>query len=162
MEFSDQVKELALNLFGKETDRFGNRLEELNYIADECFSRGSRYVDFADILGKTITKITGAEVEGKYILFECSDGSKYLMFHEQDCCEDVYIEDICGDVKNLIGYPLLKAEETSNKEDISSEDDYSVTWTFYHLATIKGYVDIRWYGTSNGYYSEEVGFLKVK
>ena len=160
MEFLDQVKELALNLLGSETNKHGDCFEDLYWIVRECFSRGGRYVDFSDILGKTITKITGAEVESKYILFECSDGSKYLMFHLQDCCEYVYVEDICGNVENLIGHPLFKAEETSSKSDES--EDYSATWTFYHLATIKGYVDIRWYGTSNGYYSEEVGFAKVK
>lgn len=160
MEFWDQVKELALNLLGSETNKHGDRFEDLCWIVDECFSRGGRYVAFSDILGKTITKITGAEVESKYILFECSDGSKYLMFHQQECCEDVYVEDICGDVEKLIGHPLFKTEVASKKTDAS--EDYSATWTFYHLATIKGYVDIRWYGTSNGYYSEEVGFAKVK
>lgn len=161
MELSDQVKELALYLLGSETNRNGKRFWGLDWVVHECFLRGGQFVDFADIHGKTITKITGAEVESNYVLFECSDGSKYLMFHQQECCECVYVEDICGDVKNLIGYPLFKAEETSNEEDVASED-YSATWTFYHLATIKGYVDIRWYGTSNGYYSEGVSFAKVK
>lgn len=125
-------------------------------------------VEFEELLGKTFVEIHGAEEGNDVILFICSDGSTYVMYHEQDCCENVDINDICGDVKCLIGRTILKAEETvqrdTDEEHPAGLDswDYSYTWTFYHLATIKGYVTIRWYGTSNGYYSESVSLVKIK
>lgn len=115
------------------------------------------------LLGKTITEIIGAEEGGEQIIFICSDGTKYRMYHEQDCCECVYIEDICGDINTLIGNPILMAEDVSNECDKEARDKYteSYTWTWYKFATIKGYVTIRWYGESNGYYSESVDFKEL-
>ena len=78
------------------------------------------------------------------------------MYHMQDCCESVYIEDIVGDLDDLVGTPLLLVEEVSNYEGESKEYSESETWTYYRFRTIKGSVDIRWYGESNGYYSESV------
>lgn len=114
--------------------------------------------------GKIITKIVGAEVGNNQIVFSCSDGTAHRMFHWQDCCENVYIEDIIGDVHALIGAPVLMAEDVSNECDKEALDEYteSYTWTWYKLATIKGYVTIRWYGESNGYYSESVDFEEIK
>lgn len=112
--------------------------------------------------GKTITKIEGMNKDSDNITFHCSDGTVYYMYHEQDCCESVYIEDVCGDPTCLIGNPLLVAEAvSSNDSPPLNKYDESYTWTFYHLATIKGYVDLRWYGSSNGYYSEAVDFAQV-
>lgn len=116
---------------------------------------------FLDLLGKTLTAVTG-ESGGEEIRFKCDDGNEYLMYHSQDCCEGVSIESIVGDLSDLIGHPILKAEETTSSETPEGyKHDYepeSQTWTFYKLATIKGYVDIQWFGSSNGYYSEGVDF----
>lgn len=114
------------------------------------------------LIGKTLTNI---EVGHNEIIFTCEDGERYLMYHAQDCCESVYIEDVVGDWQDLIGNPILMAEEvTSNKnpDGVHKEWQDSFTWTFYKFATIKGYVDVRWYGESNGYYSESVDVKVMK
>ena len=115
----------------------------------------------SDLIGKTIVEIRGMEKGNGTITFTCSDGSTYYMYHEQDCCESVYIEDVIGDVDRLLNNPILMAEERTSHDNQMDDSDESFTWTFYALATVKGYVDLRWYGTSNGYYSESVDFKKI-
>lgn len=112
-----------------------------------------------DILkGKTLTKIEGG-VEDERLTFHTSDGMKYVMYHDDDCCETVYIEDICGDFEDLYNQPILLAEEVSNSDDEPKyKGEESYTWTYYKLSTNLGSVTIRWYGSSNGYYSERVDF----
>lgn len=108
---------------------------------------------FSELLGKTLLEVK--TVQDDYqdeIHFITADG-KYIMTHDQDCCEDVHIEEIIGNLNDLIGTPIVMAEENSNE----GESKWGTsTWTFYNLATIKGYVTIRWFGESNGYYSESV------
>lgn len=110
---------------------------------------------FEDLKGKIL--VSAEVINGKYgedrLVFKTSDGWKMDLFHEQDCCEGVWIEDIAGDLNDLIGSPILMAEEAENEDPNACE---SGTWTFYKLATMSGYVTIRWYGESNGYYSESV------
>lgn len=78
------------------------------------------------------------------------------------------IVDICGELDWLVGAPLLMAEETihdnenPNGADAPNYQDDSFIWTFYKFATIKGHVTVRWYGESNGYYSESVDFEEIE
>lgn len=95
------------------------------------------------------------------LVFVADNGREFRMDHSQDCCESVHIEDICGDLDDLIGSPILEAEESSNSDNPPRPTQESHTWTFYKLGTIKGSVTIRWLGESNGYYSESVDFHEV-
>jgi hypothetical protein len=116
--------------------------------------------EFKELVGKTLEKV---EITKDTIDFYCTIGEHYHMYHYQDCCESVEVEDICGDISHLIHSEILMAEESTNSEDKpQSEYSDSFTWTFYKLVTAKGYVTIRWYGESNGYYSERVDFELMK
>lgn len=124
----------------------------------------NNYVEINVLLGKTLKGIVGMSKESEEIIFECTDGSKYKMYHDQNCCETVQLEDIIGDVIDLVGSPITMAEDVSNE---SETDEFkrgldSYTWTWYKLATIKGYVTLRWLGESNGYYGEEVDIMELE
>jgi hypothetical protein len=121
------------------------------------------YPKFEDLLGKTLVK---AEQIGSDVLrFVTDTGDVFELYHSQDCCETVEIESITGDLADLVGTPIMLAEEAdSDQTPADYKHDYepeSQTWTFYKLRTMKGSVDIRWFGSSNGYYSESVYFRKA-
>ena len=112
--------------------------------------------NFSELLGHTVVDVfktdTVIQIQTKTHLFH--------LYHEQDCCESVYIESIVGDLESLIGQEILLAECVS---EASERTDWGTsTWTFYKLASIKGYIDVRFLGESNGYYSEGVSCQKVE
>lgn len=107
-----------------------------------------------DMIGRVFTRVEWREDSHGDNFLEFEDATGVFSFnHHQDCCENVYIESIVGDLQDLVGVPLLVADESSEDNPASPE---SGTWTFYKFATSKGYVDVRWLGESNGYYSESV------
>jgi hypothetical protein len=109
----------------------------------------------AQMLGKTFVQVSGS-VDGDEMLFETATGERFMFAHQQDCCETVRINDIVGDLQDLVGEPLLVAEEVKGATEPDEEHYESYSYTFYKFATRKGYVDVRWLGESNGYYSERV------
>ena len=129
-----------------------NKYETYNHLVEPVKS-------FEDLQGRVLCKVVN--LDGDELRFHLTDNHYVRMYHHQDCCESVSIEDIVGDLDDLVGTPLLLVEEVSDYEPEEETDkdgwhSESETWTYYRFRTIKGSVDIRWYGTSNGYYSESV------
>lgn len=116
--------------------------------------------NFSDMLGMTIISING-EAGDEVMTFTSNEGRKFQLYHSRDCCESVRIDQIDGNFADLIGKPLLQCEEVSNADGPIPEHSDSYTWTFYKMATIGGYVTIKWIGESNGHYSESVDFEEV-
>lgn len=113
-----------------------------------------RNLDFLE--GQTFTKVERIDDE---IHFHNENGY-WRFYHAQDCCETVYIESVAGDLSDLENTPILLAEERWESGEEDRFEHY--TYTFYTLGTKNGYVDIRWNGYSNGYYSESVDHEFVK
>lgn len=174
---------------------------------NQCYQETEdKMAKFEDLKGMVLIKVY-VDLTKENMFFD-TDNRKFKLYHEQDWCENVLIDDICGDLDDLVGNPILLAEEVTSNDDakllltsdkvlcnkcngIGSienilctkcygskvldwievitgkkeeqyDDDSSFTWSFYKLATIKGSVTIKWYGSSNGYYSESVYFSEIK
>lgn len=104
--------------------------------------------DLDNIIGATVLAVEGCNVGSESILFRTDKGTLRL-YHVQNCCESVSVEDVNGDPSDLVGGVVSVAEERTNVE----EDSWQRTgWTFYTIRTTKGDLDIRWLGRDNGYY----------
>jgi hypothetical protein len=75
-----------------------------------------------DLLGKTLVSIDKTSSWGDYswndksdiLTFITLEGEKYQMYHKQSCCENVGIEDIEGELNDLLNSPILQTEESTN------------------------------------------------
>lgn len=114
----------------------------------------------ADIVGKVPVHVDQAVDR---ITMRFADGAVAEWFHDQVCCEDVLVEDVVGDWFDLYGHPLMVAEERSADDHGAPQDpNFTNTWTFYTFRSLGGSVDVRWRGSSNGYYSEAVDFTLTR
>lgn len=119
-------------------------------------------VHFSDLVGHTLNSVQYMTEESHEVIFT-SGPNVWLMNHEQDCCESVYLDDVVGNPDHIVGYPIVSAIVTTSHNDPRHHDmNGSHTWTFYYISTVRGTVTLKWYGGSNGYYSEEVDFTQVE
>jgi hypothetical protein len=110
----------------------------------------NNYVNIKELEGKRITNVEHDNYEIKFY----TPNGVYKMFHVKDCCEHVYLEDVAGGkLEDLVGEVVLDAYDYTNTGNKGYE---TFTWTFYIIRTNKVSLTLRWYGSSNGYYSERV------
>lgn len=109
------------------------------------------------LVGETITHIDVDESQSE-ILFTTQSGKQILVHHWQQCCEEVKLAGIDGDIYSLVGWVARDISEET--EEGKSGDG---TWTKTVLTFRVGGLAVvtRWFGESNGYYSENVDFSLV-
>lgn len=57
---------------------------------------------FNDLKGQTLADVHVEQTESDRIVFTLDDGSIYQLHHEQDCCENVMIHDIAGEITSSV------------------------------------------------------------
>lgn len=123
--------------------------------------RGGKLIDITYLVGKVIDdiQINNEETE---VAFFLSNGELMVLHHEQDCCEQFWLEDFDGEPYEICNCKIMSAEERiSHEEEVRQVDD-SATWTFYVIRSLRGTVTLRFCGTSNGYYSERCDIIVYK
>lgn len=129
------------------------------------------YRDISVLVGLTLTAIDAKrdDEDGDIVelWFRTECGRTFRMFHEQDCCETVYLNDCGGcSIEDVVGDTILHAETASTQGDevmqkFFSEGGERHLWTFYKISTVFTSLTLRWLGSSNGYYAEDVSFVEV-
>ena len=108
-----------------------------------------------DMVGKKVVGIYYDEENFQILTDDCV----YAFYHEQSCCERVYLTQVDGISDKIIGSRIVIAEVVTDEKDT----EYGhITWSFYKIGTNKGMIDFRWQGESNGYYSETVNLIKME
>lgn len=116
---------------------------------------------YTEFSGKTIQEIRGCKKHSDEVTIIFTDGSCLKFYHQQSCCETVLLEDFDTNPEYLINTNIIYIEErkySDSENAVKPLNDWaeSYTWTFYIIKTSKFTMWMRWYGESNGWYSEEV------
>lgn len=109
-----------------------------------------------NILGAKVLSINYADSELKIT----TDKGVFCMFHSEDCCENVWLEEGLDEIHGLIGKTILSFEERSYTQSEPDEDEYYSSWHLYTVTHTGGYLDLCWRGHGKVYYSHSVRFIQ--
>ena len=107
--------------------------------------------DLTQMIGKTFISIKGT-IRDNYLEFTDTEGNEYTFVGVSNG-PDPWIEDIVGDLNDLLGTPMVIARVDSN------DSDSFHSWTFYNFGTVNGYVTIRWCSEDARYYGARVIYM---
>jgi hypothetical protein len=114
-----------------------------------------------ELLGATIIQVFIDNSEQHYIKFVLDSGEVICYLAEGDCCSESWFADIIG-IDALLGQKIERVEDFEcydipNNRDERTRQEYDAVYK-YMLVTRKGYCDIIYRNSSNGYYG---GWLKL-
>lgn len=90
------------------------------------------------------------------LVIKTNKGNMFF-YYWWDCGNNVHLEDGFEDLRKMIGEQILQAEVVVNREsEPLYEWDESYTWTYYKISSLNHDCTLRFYGSSNGCYSESV------
>lgn len=72
---------------------------------------GYQNVELQELIGKTMESVVNKDDDE--LIFTTIDGEVFKLYHSQDCCESVTIDDIVGDLQDLVGAPIYMQKENS-------------------------------------------------
>ena len=117
-----------------------------------------KHVEFSDLVGEVLDTVD-IDREENQILLTTRSGRKFVVYHEQDCCETVAISGQDGSFDKLIGKPIVEARDIA--VDTGDDEIESQTTTTLVFRVDDQTVISRWVGDSNGYYSESVDIAEL-
>jgi len=117
-----------------------------------------KHVEFSALVGEVLDSVD-IDREENQILLTTRSGRRFVVYHEQDCCETVAISGQDGSFDKLIGKPIVEARDIA--VDTGDDEIDSQTTTTLVFRVDDQTVISRWIGDSNGYYSESVDIAEL-
>ncbi len=114
-------------------------------------------MNFFELKGQKITEVRTENSQDEILAIKTESGGCFIC-HFQECCEDVRLVRIIGDVSNLIGNTITLAEEDSPSDPSWYTEGYDTSrrWTSFYVEAGGARVEFWILGESNGYYGTEV------
>lgn len=118
--------------------------------------------ELSDLIGNVFDTVT---LNGGAVEFYNNNKLMFCLHHEQSCCEIVELIDGFDELHLLQNGPIMQSYATYSHdgelkytENGNSYDN--LTWSFYTFSTFYHSVTLRFYGQSNGCYSETVDLYR--